>query len=85
MRGNVSKSSTQISLSGFFASHLESVDESYFQHMRHALSFTVALFLGAILCLIHAFFPFLFEKSGSDIVRRLHERMVKNRKNLSRS
>lgn len=64
-------------------SHLESVNESYFQHMRHALSFTVELFVGAACCLVHAFFPSLFEHTGSKIVNRLYDRMVVNRAKLS--
>lgn len=64
-------------------SHLESVNESYLQHMMHALSFTAALFCGAFYCLVHAFLPFLFEKRGSAIIQRLHERMVVNRHLLS--
>ena len=67
-----------------FRAHLHSVNESYFQHMLHALSFTVALFFGALCCLVHAFFPFLFEKRGSAIVQRLYERMVLHRHQLSR-
>ena len=64
-------------------SHLNTVNESYFQHMRHALSFTVEMFVGAVCCLIHAIFPFLFEHAGSQIVNKLHERMVVNRATLS--
>lgn len=64
-------------------SHLNSVNESYFQHMRHALSFTLGMAVGALCCLIHAIFPFLFENAGSQIVQRLHDRMVLNRANLS--
>ncbi|MEX0964630.1 MAG: DUF6356 family protein [Pseudohongiellaceae bacterium] len=64
-------------------SHLNSVNESYFQHMRHALSFTVDMLLGAICCLVHAVFPFLFEDAASQIVHRLHDRMVVNRAKLS--
>lgn len=63
--------------------HLESVNEGYFQHMRHALGFTVALLYGALCCLVHAFLPFFCEKHGSSIVLRLHDRMVVNRKQLS--
>ena len=65
--------------------HLKQVDEGYFQHMGHALSFALNLALAFCLCLIHAFLPFLFEKQGSAIVTRLYDRMVVNRKNLSRS
>jgi len=64
-------------------SHLESVNESYFQHMRHALSFTLDMLVGAACCLVHAFFPSLFEHTGSQLVNRLHDRMVVNRANLS--
>lgn len=64
-------------------SHLESVNESYFQHMRHALGFTLEMLVGAACCLVHAFFPSLFEHAGSQLVNRLHDAMVVNRKNLS--
>ena len=64
-------------------SHLESVNESYFQHMRHALSFTLDMLVGAACCLVHAFFPSLFEHTGSRLVNRLYGRMVVNRANLS--
>ena len=64
-------------------SHLESVNESYFQHMRHALSFTVDRFVGALCCLVHAFFPALFEHTGSQIITKLYDRMVVNRAKLS--
>ncbi|MDA1371247.1 MAG: DUF6356 family protein [Proteobacteria bacterium] len=68
---------------GRLVSHLQSVDESYFQHMQHALAFAVALFFAAVVCLLHAFLPFLFEKWGSTIVTNLHSRMVVNRANPS--
>ena len=64
-------------------SHLESVNESYFQHMRHALSFTLDMLVGAACCLVHAFFPSLFEHAGSQVVNRLYDRMVVNRAKLS--
>lgn len=64
--------------------HLYSVNESYFQHMQHALSFTLTMLYGAYCCLVHAFFPFLFERKGSAIVQQLHDRMVVNRAQLSR-
>ena len=63
--------------------HLQSVNESYFQHMQQALSFTLAMFYAASCCLIHAFIPCLFERRGSAIVQQLHERMVVNRQQLT--
>ena len=64
-------------------SHLDSVDETYVQHMIHALSFTAAMFRGSLYCLVHAFLPFVFEKTGSQIVTRMYDRMVINRATLT--
>ncbi|AKM31543.1 hypothetical protein AB870_17590 [Pandoraea faecigallinarum] len=62
-----------------FTRHPASVGESYLQHMGSALSFALPL-LGALLaCLVHAVLPFAFEKTGSRIIVRLHDRMVTNR------
>ena len=63
--------------------HLRSVDESYIQHGRHALGFAAGMFVGSLACLVHAILPFLFERAGSDIIRRLHDRMVVNRHRLT--
>ena len=63
--------------------HLDSVGESYFQHLRHAMSFAVHMFLGALACLVHAVAPFLFEKTGSRCIEALHDRMVVNRATLT--
>lgn len=64
-------------------SHLNSVGESYFQHMRHALSFTWSMLAASLCCLIHAFALSLFQKTGSRVVARLYDRMVVNRSKLA--
>ncbi len=63
--------------------HLDSVGETYLQHMRHALSFSVTLLWAGVACLVHALVPFAFERTGSDCIRRLHDRMVVNRHRLT--
>jgi hypothetical protein len=64
--------------------HLNDVDESYFQHMQHALWFSAALLWASLCCLVHALLPFLCEKRGSQLVARLHDRMVVNRHELNK-
>ena len=59
-----------------FTTHPRSVGESYWQHMRFALGFSATLFVAAFAALLHAVFPFMMEKTGSTIVRRLHARIV---------
>ena len=67
----------------YFTRHLDSVDESYLQHARHAFGFAVGMFVGSLACLAHALLPFLFERTGSNIIRGLHDRMVVNRHALT--
>jgi len=63
--------------------HLDAVGETYLQHLRHALGFSRVMFVGSVVCLIHALFPFLFERTGSNYIRTLHERMVTSRHRLT--
>lgn len=63
----------------FFTRHLESVDESYFEHCGHAMRFAATLAVAAVVCLVHALLPFLFERTGSQLIGKLHDRMVVNR------
>ena len=60
--------------------HLEEVGETYSQHLFKAAGFALTMLAGGIACLVHALFPFLFERTGSDCIRRLHGEMVENRK-----
>lgn len=62
-----------------FTEHPASVGESYFEHMGMAGSFGFAMLKGGLACLVHGIFPFLCTTTGSQTVRRLHERMVTNR------
>ncbi|MBA2675926.1 DUF6356 family protein [Ramlibacter sp.] len=67
-----------------FVDHPQSVGESYWQHMRASLSFAGPLLLGGFAALVHAVFPFLLTGTGSGIVARLYERMVRNRGNCAK-
>jgi len=58
-----------------FLEHPRSVDESYFGHLWFALSFAFALFAAAFAALVHAFLPFMFEKTASRIITRLYGRI----------
>ncbi len=66
-------------MKNLFTDHPSSVGEGYFEHMGQATSFALPLFVAAFACLMHAFLPFLFEKTGSRIITGLYDRMVANR------
>lgn len=58
-----------------FTAHPASVDETFLEHFRFALTFSFWLFAAAIAALIHAILPFLFEKTGSRIITKLYNRI----------
>lgn len=63
-----------------FTAHPQTVGETYARHFRVATSFGVPMVLSGFACILHGIFPFWFERTGSDTVRRLHDRMVTNRR-----
>lgn len=63
----------------FLTDHPRSVGETYFEHMRMASGFGIAMLLGGLACLVHGLVPTLFVTTGSRTVQRLHQRMVTKR------
>ncbi len=58
-----------------FLDHPASVDETFWQHFGFALTFSFWLFCAAFAALVHALIPCLFEKTGSNIIRKLYARI----------
>ena len=57
-----------------FTQHPASADETYGEHFRFALGFSLTLFAAAGAALIHALLPFAFEKTASKLVAKLYNR-----------
>lgn len=81
---NMSSAKTAVVTKVSTKSHLEDIEETWFQHFGHAMSFSLRMFGTGFCCMVHAFFPELFKTTGSDSIRVLHDRMVVNRRNLSK-
>jgi hypothetical protein len=62
-----------------FHDHPASVGETYGEHFVVASGFSVRLLGAGLMCLVHAFLPFLFKRTASMEINRLHDRMVVNR------
>jgi Family of unknown function (DUF6356) len=60
-----------------FTSHPDSLRESYFQHLGHAMSYAGRLFAAAVCAFIHALLPFLFERTASNSIKAMYEDMTK--------
>jgi hypothetical protein len=67
----------QARLARLFKEHPASVNETYFEHMAFAAKFSFTLFAAAFAALVHAFLPFLFDKTASKIVARLYAKTHK--------
>lgn len=63
-------------MTGIFTDHPASVGETYFEHLGFALRFSLRLFAASLAALVHALLPFLFEKTASNVVNGLHERLT---------
>jgi hypothetical protein len=62
-----------------FHEHPASVGETYTEHCLHATRFGGTMLRGALACFVHALFPWVCTSTGSQLVTRLHNRMVVNR------
>ncbi len=67
---------TPQSIRAAFTTHPASVDETYFEHMLFAGRFSLRLFGAAFAALVHAVLPFLFEKTASQLIRKMHNDIV---------
>jgi hypothetical protein len=63
-----------------FTEHPNSVGETYFQHMRNALRYSIILGILSLIVFIHSVFPFWFKTLTGDKVEKLNKEM-KRRKN----
>lgn len=62
-----------------FLDHPASVGESYVEHFRVAAGFGMAMIIGGVGALLHAFLPFVCKTRGSDTINALHARLVAKR------
>jgi uncharacterized circularly permuted ATP-grasp superfamily protein len=60
-----------------FTRHPGEVGETYFEHMGVASRVGLKLAGGAIACFVHALFPFLFVKTGSETIDKLYRQIHK--------
>ncbi len=68
-----------------FTKHPSTVGETYGEHFAVATSFGTSMILGGLACVVHGVLPFLFTTTGSQTVKRLHDRIVVSRQRASAS
>ncbi|MEL6417868.1 MAG: DUF6356 family protein [Pseudomonadota bacterium] len=60
-----------------FVEHPQSVDQTYFQHMRFAAWFAARLLMASGAALIHAICPRLCEKTAGRMIGDMHTRLTR--------
>lgn len=63
-------------LTRIFIDHPQSVDETYFEHMRFAGWFAARLLMAGGAALVHAVIPCLFELTASRMISQMHARLT---------
>lgn len=64
-----------------FTKHPQSIGETYWEHFYFASLMGGKMLLAGIACLMHAIFPFLFEKTASNILIQLISQFIQRTKN----
>ena len=58
-----------------FVKNPEVQNMTYFEHLKHACSYSVQALGCSLVFMVHGFVPCLFEKTGSIMIQRLHDRL----------
>ena len=66
-------------LQRLFLEHPRTMGETYGEHLGRAESFGLAMVIAGLACMVHGLVPGLFRETGSNAIRRLHQRMVVER------
>jgi Family of unknown function (DUF6356) len=63
-------------LKSLFVAHPDALGESYLQHLGHAMGYAGRMFAAGLCALTHAIFPFLFEKTASNLIKQMYAEMT---------
>lgn len=58
-----------------FFKHLDKVNMSYFEHMKHSLSLSRLYFEGGVKAIVHAVYPSAYETSSTDIQKKINNKL----------
>ena len=63
-------------MKNIFTEHPKSLGETYFQHMKFACWLGWSMLMASVAFIIHAIFPFLLQKTGSNILFKVTHRFI---------
>ena len=63
-----------------FTKHPSENGMTYIEHFFYAISLSFLMILGAFCLFVHAFFPSLFETNGTEIIKKLYNKIIERKK-----
>jgi len=69
---------TDIDIDTLFLKHPREQNMTYLEHFAHAMKYSGKLLYGSVVLFVHAFIPYYFEKTGSNIIREINEELNKD-------
>lgn len=64
-----------------FLKHPEKKNMTYFEHLKHACSYSIQSLGCSIIFVIHGFIPCLFKKTGSIMINQMNNQLNKSEMN----
>lgn len=63
-------------MKNIFTKHPHSIGETYLQHFKFASCFGLTMLMGGSACILHAIFPFIFQKTGSNLLLKMTHHFI---------
>ena len=63
-------------MKNIFMEHPHSIGESYIEHLKSAFFIGSRMILGGLACMTHAFLPFVFKKTGSNVLFNVSQYVI---------
>ena len=70
-------------MKNLFTDHPNKVDETYLEHMKCAFIFFYTLLRLSLAALVHSIFPFWFERTASNGIKKLNDCMQDRREKVN--
>lgn len=64
--------------------HLEDLNQTYFEHLKDAIGYSIKSFTAGFIFLIHGFFPDILVTNGSDTISELNNILIIKKKMLTK-
>jgi hypothetical protein len=66
-------------------SHLEDVNQTYFEHFKDSIKYSFESLKGSLYFFVHAFIPDSYKTNGSEKIKDLHDKIREKYNNMKKT